>query len=309
MSELFRTTLFVMTAIAIPLSGFFLAATLIISTQGWLVGMPLALLYTVVFVLLLRVSPLWPSKRTTVGLSGRSVTLWACVSLLWGGFVAFGLALAAGEPLMSITNKLGWDVASASLSGAYPEEFSKALGVLFVMLSFRFLNRPWHGLVTGALVGLGFEINENLMYGVIGALYDPSSDIHGALTMWGYRSVLGLGLHVGLSAIAGWGIGYALCPPITDRTERLSTPRRLAIGAFWLLMAFMGHFWWNLQLDNQVLAGISIAGAGLYIYGLVIGLVVHAWKMCTRDHSYALLELHGQYSPHYVPPVPACAET
>ncbi|WP_151641042.1 PrsW family intramembrane metalloprotease [Corynebacterium sp. 11A] len=288
MSSIFRITMIVMIAICVPIGLVLVGGTAVLSPQGFVVGIPCAVLYAVVIISLLRRTSLWPSARTAPGLQRSQVLRWVVSAISWGAFASFGLTMLSGGPIMALTSKLGWDKVEASLGGAYPEEISKALGVVIIIFSFRFLNRPWHGFITGALVGLGFEITENLLYGTIGAVYHPASDLWGALHMWGLRTLLGVGLHVVLSAIAGWGVGYALLGG--PQVARLSTPRRIFIALGWLLASFAGHFWWNLQWGNTVAMGVSIALAGCYIYGLFIVLLVRLSKQAKRDTGYVLCD-------------------
>ncbi|WKD60131.1 hypothetical protein CCICO_00340 [Corynebacterium ciconiae DSM 44920] len=288
MSSMFRITLIAMITICVPIGLLLVGGTAVLSPQGFGVGIPCALLYAVVIITLLSRTPLWPSDRTAPQLKRGQVLWWAAAAVSWGAFASFGLTMISGGPIMSITSKLGWNVVEASLGGAYPEEISKVMGVVLIIFAFRFLNRPWHGFITGALVGLGFEINENLLYGTVGALYHPSSDLWGSLQMWGMRTLFGVGLHVVLSAIAGWGVGYALLGG--PQVARLSTPRRILIALGWLLASFAGHFWWNLQWGNTVAMVISMVLAGCYIYGLFILLLVRLWKQATRDSGYVLCD-------------------
>ncbi|MBV7282269.1 PrsW family intramembrane metalloprotease [Corynebacterium sp. TAE3-ERU30] len=288
MSTIYRISMIVMIVICIPIGLGLVGGTAVLSPQGFGVGIPCALLYAVVIISLLRRTPLWPSTRTAPGLRRSHVLWWAVAAMSWGAFASFGLTMLSGGPIMALTSKLGWDIVEASLGGAYPEEISKVLGVVLIIFAFRFLNRPWHGFITGALVGLGFEITENLLYGTVGAVYDPASDFWGALQMWGLRTLFGVGLHVVLSAIAGWGVGYALLGG--PQVARLSTPRRILIALGWLLASFVGHFWWNLQWGNMVAMGVSIALAACYIYGLFIVLLVRLWKQAKRDTGYVLCD-------------------
>ncbi|WP_151529631.1 MULTISPECIES: PrsW family intramembrane metalloprotease [Corynebacterium] len=288
MSSIFRITMIVMIAICAPIGLVLIGGTAVLSPQGFVVGIPCAVLYAVVIISLLRRTPLWPSARTAPGLRRSQVLWWVLSAMSWGAFASFELTMLSGGPIMALTSKLGWDMVEASLGGAYPEEISKVLGVVLIIFSFRFLNRPWHGFITGALVGLGFEIAENLLYGTVGAVYHPASDLWGALHMWGLRTLLGVGLHVVLSAIAGWGVGYALFGG--SKVARLSTSRRILIALGWLLASFVGHFWWNLQWGNTVAMGVSIVLAGCYIYGLFIVLLVRLWKQAKRDTGYVLCD-------------------
>ena len=147
MSKLFRTTLWILSAIGLIAFFFQTLSTFLISPLMGLLSLLIAAVLVALVIYLLQRSPMW----------ARPARLWATLAFLWGGGVAVSLALISAGPVMQLAIGTGWVDAMMSWSGAYPEEISKATGVIFVLMSFRQLNRPWHGWVVGAVVGLGFE--------------------------------------------------------------------------------------------------------------------------------------------------------
>ncbi|MBH5301099.1 PrsW family intramembrane metalloprotease [Corynebacterium silvaticum] len=249
--------------ISTPVSLFFLGVYVLLSPSGSAVGLLCGAAYLVVGTLIFRVSPMWP----------KAGWKWYLTSLGWGACSSFALVMASAQPIIDLTDKLGWKTVSASFGGAYPEEISKALGVLLILFTFSKLSRPWHGFVTGGIVGLGFEVFENLMYGVIGGMSDANSDAPGALVSWGLRSIAGPGLHVFFTAIAGYGIGLAVFTYGWDRV------RRFQVAGVALLVAFVFHFCWNLTWDGNLAAIINVVVVSVCLYPLVI----YLWIRCHRD--------------------------
>lgn len=200
MSKLFRTALWIFSGLG--LIGFIsqTVITLLISPLMGIISILIAAILVAVVIALLRLSPMW----------ARPARVWAPLAFLWGSGMAISLASMSSPAVMQLAINSGWIDSFMSWSGAYPEEISKATGVLFVLMSFRQLNRPWHGWMVGAVIGLGFEANENILYGSMGATTHPDSDFTGLIQMWGLRLIAGPGLHVLLTALAGWGIGWAL---------------------------------------------------------------------------------------------------
>ncbi|MDO5032583.1 PrsW family intramembrane metalloprotease [Corynebacterium sp.] len=223
-------------------------------------------------VALWRVSPMW--------VKGAG---WASASVLWGCTAAVSLAFIPGAPLMSTAATVGWDGAIMSWAGAYPEEFSKALGVLFILLSFRQLNRPWHGMVVGAMVGWGFEVYENFLYSVTGALMHPSSDWLGMLQMWGLRLLAGPGLHMCLTALAGYGIGWALFSAYKPLWWRL------AVGFGTLAGSFLLHFAWNYMWDATWVMIVQYVLVAAVLYPTVIYAVLRGNRRARADTTYSYL--------------------
>lgn len=274
MSRLFRVTLVVFTIIGIPVLLYFVATNVLISPVGGLLGLVFAIAYAALVIWLLSLSPMWPERA---GAGWR----WVAASLVWGAGVSFLIVMASGFPVMDLVSKLGWDLFEASFGGAYPEEIAKALGVGVILFTFRGLNRPWHGLVTGALVGLGFEAIENAMYGAMFAVMDPNSDVDGTLATWALRVFAGPGLHIVFSALAGWGLGLAIF------TAGRSTAWRLRVAGVWLFIAFLLHFGWNIMWPVMWMQVVGMLAVALVMYPLLTWVWIQAHRRCVADDSYA----------------------
>ncbi|MGD7002276.1 PrsW family intramembrane metalloprotease [Corynebacterium halotolerans] len=273
MSRLFHITLIVLTVLGVPILLFFTFSNFLVSGIAAGVGMVFAVVYTAFWLVVLRVNAAWP----------RAGFWWVIASMLWGAGVSFLVVMIAGLPVLELMDKLGWTFVTASFGGAYPEEIVKALGVAVILLSFRRLNRPWHGFLTGALIGLGFEVVENLLYGTFGALMNPNSDLAGVLGIWALRVVAGPGLHVIFTALAGWGIGLALF-----RAGR-SLSWRWTVAVAWTLLAFALHFAWNLMWESTTAQVIAMVVIALIMYPVAIWLYVHCHRSARNDGSQVVL--------------------
>ncbi|KQB84581.1 PrsW family intramembrane metalloprotease [Corynebacterium oculi] len=270
MNRLFAITLGIGTFLGTLVVLFQLVSAMIISPAALGIGVGVGLCYVLLILGLLRLSPMWP----------KGAYLWVLPALIWGSGVSFGVVMLMGLPLSEIPGKLGWELVEASLGGAYPEECAKALGVVMILLSFRKLNRPWHGLIVGAVVGLGFETIENLLYGANGAILDPNSDASGALSLWMLRLVAGPFLHIIFTGIAGWGIGVALYTAEASWTWRVGR----ALG--WFLVAFTLHFSWNLLWNSEIAQVFNMIGVALVMYPLAIWLLIRGNRQARRDDTY-----------------------
>lgn len=273
MSQLFRWTLIVLAIVGVPTAALSLLLGVFSSGAGLVLGLVLGAVYTAVIVLVLRAMPIWP-----VGGAGA---VWVLSCLIWGSGIATLAAFLTTVPVIELTQLAGWEQAVYSFGGAYPEEIGKALGVVVILMTFRGLNRPWHGLVTGALIGLGFEVNENIVYGMTLAPLDPSADWIGALVVWGVRIVVGPFIHILWTALAGWGIGLALFVAGTSVAWRVRT------AAVWLLIPFVLHFMWNYSWDSVAVTFIALAVNALVLYALSIWIFIKAIRMARSDASYS----------------------
>lgn len=267
MSTLFRTTNWVLFWLFAPASLVFLiVGTIIASPAGLSISVPIALVYGAAWVFLFRFSAMWP----------KAGAKWV-IATLGAGVGTCGAVLLVAGPVSDLVEKLGWEAALASFAGAYPEEILKASCIVVILLGFRELDRPWHGLITGAMVGLGFELYENVMYGSTGALLDPNTDVEGALTMWGLRIVAGPGLHIMFSALAGWGIGVGLF------SARLTSARRWLAAGGSTALAFALHFGWNFMPGSPVLQVVGMVAVALVGYPLVIWLAIKGHRAAKED--------------------------
>ncbi|WP_257183486.1 PrsW family intramembrane metalloprotease [Corynebacterium cystitidis] len=132
-------------------------------------------------------------------------------------------------------------------------------------------------MIIGAVVGLGFEAIENILYAASSAPLDPASDLYGALESWGSRMVGGGFVHAIWTAIAGWGIGQALF-----RANR-SSRWRLSRAAGWLLVSIALHWSWNYSADNDTFGVAKTVILAVCSYGLAIFLVWRTWPEGTRQ--------------------------
>lgn len=262
-----RTILIVLSLVALPvlLATSALYISMVPDSLG--IGVLFSILYLLVGTLIFRISPMWPNAGP----------IWYIISLLWGGSVSLLFVLLSAGSISSLMDKLGLEAVSASFGGAYPEEIAKTFGVLLILFAFNQLNRPWHGFVTGAMVGLGFEVSENILYGGMGGLIDPNSDFDGVLQIWVLRSLLGPGLHVFLTAIAGYAVGYALY------TYGISTKQRVGVALAGLGWAFILHFVWNLGVGDAFLMIASMGLSACGLYGTAIYLWILGMKGAKED--------------------------
>lgn len=255
----FSYFLWTLIALALPATAYFLLSGVLVSPVAAAIGLVFAVPYAAFYV--------WLFKRNNAWLEGKA---WLWASVLWGAGVSLVIALTAGAPWIELTQNLGWERFMASFGGGYPEEIAKALGVFLILI--RYGSRPWHGFIIGAMVGLGFEVVENIMYGATGAILHVDSDIQGALSIWAARTFLGPGLHIMLSAIAGFGIGWAVY-------SQFSATKRILIGAASVLVAFLLHFGWNVihaSVAAQITNYVVVGGIG---YPLVVWMYIH----CNRE--------------------------
>ncbi|MEV8506901.1 PrsW family intramembrane metalloprotease [Actinoplanes sp. NPDC051475] len=228
------------------------------------------------------------------------------LAFAWGGLVATTVSIPGSAALDDIIAKLGsphlaadW---GAALAGPTVEEVAKTLGVVAVVLIAREqVNSVLDGVVYGAMVGLGFQIVEDIVYamGAV-ALAGRGDHIEPVVTTFLLRGfVSGVWSHTLFGALAGAGIGYLVVRG--DRTLRT----RLAVAMLAVLGAWASHVLWNSPLLRDGLGNGAVALlAVLVLKGLppllLIWLLVRAAH--DREADYYTAQLATLDDPELVTP-------
>jgi RsiW-degrading membrane proteinase PrsW (M82 family) len=140
---------------------------------------------------------------------------WSVAAVVWGATAATGYSVVANDGLLALWAKgagirfaADW---AASLTAPLNEEILKLAGVALIALAAPGAIRgPVDGMIYGALTGLGFQVMENVTYGLSavqssGAV-NPSQAA--GVSVLGRVGLAGLGSHWIMTAVAGAGIGY-----------------------------------------------------------------------------------------------------
>jgi protease PrsW len=211
----------------------------------------LFLLYAVPFILLVRV----------IDYLEREPLLLQATAIAWGGFVATSAAISGSTAVQDILAKVGsprfataWGPA---IGGAALEEILKVLGVVMIALLARSqINSMVDGFVYGALVGLGFQVVEDVVFAVnavaVGSGTDQVGPVVGTFLLRGFLG--GLWSHTLFTALSGAGVAYFL----VRRDRPFGVRVGVAVALFSVAWGF--HFLWNSPL---------LDGSGYGIVGLV----------------------------------------
>lgn len=192
-------------------------------------------------------------------------------AVCWGGLAAVAFSMVANNAalvvLAELTDTQWARTWGPAIIGPLNEEWFKAMGVVMLVLIVReHFDRSIDGLIYGALVGLGFQVVENLTYAINFAALNPNSDLTGALSVTLTRVlVAGPWSHTLYTGAAGLGIAFF----VTQTRRRLSVRAGVAIGLFGLALAM--HALWNLPVPGGLTPALAIPltyGKGLIILGL-----------------------------------------
>jgi RsiW-degrading membrane proteinase PrsW (M82 family) len=176
----------------------------------------------------------------------------AAAGFVWGAVAAIGaFALLGNDAVMNLYAKtFGASFAfdwGAALTAPIDEELAKGAGILLLLtLAPRLIRSPFDGLIVGALVGLGFQISEDISYAFIGAA-NAFGDLGAAWTTIIARTLASIPSHWMFSAVFGAGLVWFIGRP--------EVPARKWLGAGLMLTAMLMHGLWD---ASSAIAGDSV---------------------------------------------------
>jgi RsiW-degrading membrane proteinase PrsW (M82 family) len=185
---------------------------------------------------------------------------------LWGGVAAtFAIAIGANEALSGVYGKVfghafvtDW---SAALSAPFVEETAKAAGfVLLLGMASRRIRSVQDGLLVGAFIGLGFELFEDLIYALNGAVTNFGvSQTQSVAQVVLIRGATGLVSHALFTALFCAGLIYVIGTP--------AVPVNRFRGFLLIIAAVVIHGVWDgaeAIADGGQAAGLVMLGIGLF---------------------------------------------
>ncbi|NUR25172.1 MAG: PrsW family intramembrane metalloprotease, partial [Catenulispora sp.] len=147
----------------------------------------------------------------------REPPLLLATAFAWGAAVATMVAIPGNQAIHDLLAKLvspefaaAW---GSAIAGPTIEELLKGLGVIVIVLIARAqINSVLDGMVYGALVGLGFQVVEDIVYAVNAVAVAGQGDEIGPVvsTVFLRGFIAGLWSHTIFSALVGGGIAYFL---------------------------------------------------------------------------------------------------
>ncbi len=162
----------------------------------------------------------------------------------WGGVAAIGgIALYGNSALLALWNKGQGQVFGehwgAALTAPFVEEIGKGCGILLLIaLAPRLIRSPFDGFIVGGFIGLGFQIVEDVTYGVSSAAsaFGANQIVNGGRTIL-VRTVTGIPSH--------WMFSAIFCAGVIWLIGRPDSPRRPGLGIALILLAMLFHGLWD----------------------------------------------------------------
>jgi len=226
------------------------------------------------------------------------------VAFAWGALVATTVSIPGSAALENVVAKLGSPTLAAgwgaALAGPAVEEIAKTLGIVaIVLIAGTQVNSVLDGVVYGALVGLGFQIVENIVFAVGAvALAGRGDDVRPVVATFLLRGFLsGVWSHTLFGALAGAGVGYFVVRH--DRPRRL----RLAVAALCAGGAWASHVLWNSPLFGDGLGNGAFALLAVLVLKGLPPLLLILWlvrRAHDREADYYTAHLAGLRDPDLV---------
>jgi RsiW-degrading membrane proteinase PrsW (M82 family) len=226
------------------------------------------------------------------------------LALAWGALVATAVSIPASAALEDVVAKLGsphlaadW---GAALAAPTVEEIAKTLGVVAIVLVARSqVNSVLDGVVYGALVGLGFQIAEDIVFAVGAvALAGRGDQIQPVVATFLLRgSLSGVWSHTLFSALAGVGVGY-----LVVRRDR-GLARRVGVALLAGAGAWASHVLWNSPLFGDGLGNGTLALLGvLLLKGLppLVLILLLVRRLHDREADYYVGQLATLRNPDLI---------
>jgi RsiW-degrading membrane proteinase PrsW (M82 family) len=207
----------------------------------------------------------------------------AILAFVWGGAPAIILALV-GEILLGIplsdAGAVG-ELSQATVVAPIVEEATKGIFLFILFLAYRHeFDDVLDGILYGALVGLGFSVVENIVYGFRFAYPDEAvaaagPDLPSVIFGWFLRSgIFGLN-HSFFTSITGAALGYLRSNP--------AARARIPIALLGLGGAMFFH-----SLHNSLVSLGQIAGEGGALAGCLVSICA-GWAGVVAIVVFALL--------------------
>ena len=192
------------------------------------------------------------------------------IALLWGGVVALSFAAIVNSNfltfLQGVMSPKAVSAWGASIVAPLDEEFYKGAGLVMIFLIARDeIDGLMDGMVYGAMIGLGFQVVENVQYFVHAAAQSGGSGVGAVIGTFFLRVLIaGLYSHMLFTALTGFGFAYFI-----TRRGAVSWGRRAGVFALFAVAAWAAHFVWNSPwLDSLQQGGVWAFIGALVIKGL-----------------------------------------
>jgi hypothetical protein len=147
------------------------------------------------------------------------------------------------------------------LTAPINEELYKGLGlVLIYLMARREIDNVMDGLIYGAMIGLGFQVVENVQYFMVAAAGQGGASSAVINSFFLRVVVSGLYSHMLFSGFAGFGFAYF----VTQKNRGLGRRAGVLVGCGFL--AWAAHFVWN----SPWLESIMARGEYAFVLALVL---------------------------------------
>ena len=210
------------------------------------------------------------------------------IAAVWGGAVALMFSAITNSAALSFLQHVvpagTVDSWGAAIVAPVNEELYKGAGLVMLYLMARSeFDGLMDGLVYGAMIGLGFQVVENVQYFMLAAAESSGGQLGPVVNTFFVRVVLaGLYSHTLFSGLMGFGFAYL----VTQRAA--SRRKRVMVAALFAVLAWAAHFVWNSPWLDSLMGRspgsfvLAVVAKGVPFLGFLALLTVFARRRESR---------------------------
>ncbi len=203
------------------------------------------------------------------------------IAVVWGGVIAITFAaFSNGYFLTFLQNVMDPDSFAAwgpAIVAPLNEELYKGAGLVMIFLLARHeFDGLMDGLIYGAMIGLGFQVVENIQYFLAAAAGSSGNELGAVVGTFFVRvGLAGAYSHMLFSGLMGFGFAYLVTQ------KQVPRGRRVAVAVLFALLAWAAHFVWNSPWLESLMArdsgsfalALIIKGLPFLMFLLILALV------------------------------------
>ncbi len=195
--------------------------------------------------------------------AGRRFPQVLCAGAMLGGTTAltlaiYGNSLIENEILSSLFPSEFVEDWGPAIGAPLVEELSKVtVAAILLLLCAPKLCRLSHALVVGMFVGLGFDLMEDLSYGLSAAINSLESDLAGAAESLAMRIATAVPSHWAFTGLSAAGLMLLL--PSYEERAKWQPQRRVGAALALFFCAWLMHFFWNSPAPDFIEAEENLA--------------------------------------------------
>ena len=167
------------------------------------------------------------------------------IAVIWGGIIGLTFAAITNSYFLTFLQNVmdpgSFEAWGPAIVAPINEELYKGAGlVLLFLLARHEFDGLMDGLVYGAMIGLGFQVVENIQYFLMAAAGSNGDQLGAVVGTFFVRvGLAGAYSHMLFTGLMGFGFAYLVTQ------QQVPRARRIGVAVLFALLAWAAHFVWN----------------------------------------------------------------